>query len=221
MKLDQIQCDLCTVVFASEEDMIKHRRSEHTNTDIVDSSDADSDENPSVYICNYCTYTCMMDTGMRIHYDKYHEDEFVEKNNDVKKFQCKSCAYNSNTLSNLTIHNRIHTCEKPYKCDTCKYSCITPSILKVHKRTHTGKKPYKCDTCKYSCTQSSRLKEHKTIHTSEKPYKCNTCKFSCKTSSQLKYHTRTHTGEKPYKCDTCKYSCTTSSNLNKHKLIHR
>ena len=153
------------MVFSSEEDMIKHRRSEHTNTEIGDISDADINEYPSVYICNYCTYTCKMATGMRIHYDKDHEDEFVEKNNDVKKFQYKLCEYDSNTFSNLTIHKLTHTGEKPYTCDI--YSCITSTLLKYHTRTHTGEKPYKCDTCKYSFNSPSALRLHKRTHTGE------------------------------------------------------
>ena len=49
---------------------------------------------------------------------------------------CKFCGKVFKNTSNLTVHIRSHTGEKPYKCDKCPYSCAQSSKIKRHMRIH-------------------------------------------------------------------------------------
>lgn len=54
-----------------------------------------------------------------------------------------SCRQRRN--SDLLIHCRQHTGERPFKCDTCDRRFSSKPVLLTHIRTHDGVRPYTCD----------------------------------------------------------------------------
>ena len=54
--------------------------------------------------------------------------------------------------------------EKMRQCPHCLKTFRFHSNLVVHIRSHTGEKPYKCSQCNYACKQASKLKRHMKVH---------------------------------------------------------
>jgi len=51
---------------------------------------------------------------------------------------CEYCGKVFKNCSNLTVHRRSHTGEKPYRCAICAYACAQSSKLTRHMKTHGG-----------------------------------------------------------------------------------
>ena len=159
MKLGQVECDICTAVFTTEEYMMQHRKCRHHYSEKYVIS-----KFPTVYVCNYCTYTCKIRNSMRIHYDHYHDDEFPEqRKDDVNRFHCNMCTYGTNIYCHLKRHTLIHTGEKPHKCNICKFTCNQSNSLVRHKLIHASNS-HKCNICSYMCKNIHKLNKHKTKH---------------------------------------------------------
>ena len=82
----------------------------------------------------------------------------------AKTGSCEYCGKVFKNCSNLTVHRRSHTGEKPYKCELCPYSCAQSSKLTRHMRTHGGKEAgrevFKCTFCGMPFSQHTTLEKH-------------------------------------------------------------
>ncbi len=92
-------------------------------------------------------------------FDSESRKEIIGKG---KNDTCEYCGKVFKNCSNLTVHRRSHTGEKPYKCELCPYSCAQSSKLTRHMKTHgrTGNDTFKCRFCAMPFSVTSTLEKH-------------------------------------------------------------
>lgn len=86
----------------------------------------------------------------------------LKKESSRRNDTCEYCGKIFKNCSNLTVHRRSHTGEKPYKCELCSYACAQSSKLTRHMKTHgrLGKDVYRCRFCEMPFSVPSTLEKH-------------------------------------------------------------
>ncbi|XP_073467478.1 gastrula zinc finger protein XlCGF66.1-like isoform X1 [Aquarana catesbeiana] len=157
-------------------------------------------------------------------YSSYPEEPQTVRDGAVfpayMRFSCTECGKCFHSKSNLNLHKRSHTGEKPYSCPQCGKCFSQKSNLYTHQRSHTGEKLHSCPECGKCFSMKSHLYRHQRSHTGEKPYFCPECGKCFSDRSVLYKHQRSHTGEKPHTCPECGKCFSMKSHLSRHQRLH-
>ncbi|XP_077346084.1 gastrula zinc finger protein XlCGF66.1-like [Lithobates pipiens] len=157
-------------------------------------------------------------------YSSYPEEPQTVRGGAVlptdRRFSCTECGKGFHSKSNLNLHKRSHTGEKPYSCPQCGKCFSQKSNLYTHQRSHTGEKLHSCPECGKCFSMKSHLYRHQRSHTGEKPFFCPECGKCFSDRSVLYKHQRSHTGEKPHSCPECGKCFSMKSHLSRHQRLH-
>lgn len=217
----KVQCPYCAAKFGRRHNMYAHMRTHHKDKPIEEHI-TQQRKFPRQYACDQCDGTYTSKYYLLAHMKIKHNPDSAPKKPEriilpKKRFLCTLCGSKFDTQSNLDVHIRRHTGEKPYKCDLCERAFYRPCDVQAHRRSHTGEKPFKCSICEKAFARSNKLKIHMRTHSNERPYKCEQCEKAFKHSKDLNIHKRIHTGERPYTCSVCHSTFTQSNSLKLHQ----
>lgn len=136
-----------------------------------------------------------------------------------KKHTCEYCDLRFRNKSELSIHTRLHTGERPFKCETCDDAFVSALKREFHiEQMHPEIPPIRCEFCPKGFFRAHRLRIHAVCHTGEKPNICEICGKCFSQAAMLRYHQTTHEElkMKQFKCHECNRVFANPQNLKSH-----
>ncbi|XP_014371580.2 zinc finger protein 2 homolog [Papilio machaon] len=147
------------------------------------------------YACSLCKKMFSLESALEQHIESTHivESEFsdtqkIMRNRNIKRFECHICGKSCASQAMLTMHERVHTNERPFPCQLCPLRFKTKTHLRTHQLTHTREKKFGCSVCMKFFALKGNLVVHLRTHTGERPYVCSICGEGFIDSKYLKKH---------------------------------
>jgi len=155
------KCKVCNKVFKFRTHLINHE-----NTHI------------KPFKCGLCNENFADDNKLASHELNVHGELINGFGVSNSLMKCSYCPKVFPAKSQLILHERTHTKERPFQCSQCHKKFSAKCNLTAHERIHFGEsKRYECrhPPCTRKFSHTSERKDHETIHTGEKPYMCPNC----------------------------------------------
>ena len=237
-------CSVCTLVFASDEQLEKHQKEFNDKNTCCHCSKSfstlsklkthhrkHSKEKPfQCQICGkYYTHRNTLARHQLLYCPQLKlktEDDQQNPTEDLTKLilQAEVIIPNNNLKRKLTekSENPSEKCAKISKSDTkclvCDREFFDVTSYENHREFHL--KTRECCKCHKVLGNKSKLLTHHRSHTKELPYNCTLCAKSFAELSTLRKHEATH-GERNFRCDICSKAFVRKDYLSKHLLTHR
>ena len=86
--------------------------------------------------------------------------------------------------------------QNPNTCPDCGKPCRSQSELQIHQRSHTKERPHTCHICHKAFTQVSHLNEHlRVIHDNDHEEICEVCGLAFPSKVTVLKHMKIHQNE--------------------------
>lgn len=111
-------------------------------------------ESKKEFYCEACDYTCIYESHWKQHTEsKKHKNNGVQTRSDkVLEPKCKLCSFESNNLTNMTVHilTKHSTSEQrkkgfKYYCEKCDFGTFTQILFTRHQEAKKHIANYKVD----------------------------------------------------------------------------
>ena len=109
---------------------------------------------PSQIICRYCFVRVEGTNGLLQHLEEVKNHGFVKV--------CHVCCKGFKSLKGYKLHWKLQHSEGVDcpACNICGRKCPTLSNLRLHKRSHSNQRPYVCVRCNSSFKSKYHLQRH-------------------------------------------------------------
>ena len=242
-------CELCDTVFLSEKALKLHvlSKDHQANIELSGKTSTIADKYFQCDVCKkkftdekYCKFhtayqhfhcTTEQEVYKQSGYKSVTREKFagflkMVENVDYKEaLQCPECG-TVIKKSNLMVHLRNHTDERPFLCKICPNTFKSNYTLRKHLLKHFGCLERECDICGKHFNKPSNYEEHMELHAlqkanKEKSHICDVCGQAFYIEKQLAVHLRRHR-TKDLMCDYpgCHWKFAFKHELNAHRRTH-
>ncbi|KAL2079960.1 hypothetical protein ACEWY4_023753 [Coilia grayii] len=159
---------------------------------------------------------------------------------------CRFCKRSFRHISAYTVHQRLHTGERPYQCQQCGKRFSELSKLKSHRNEHKSQGLIQCPCCSQRFSKKEQLITHFKVHlpnaeniTSDEKrsqaspskssthlkkstgnsFSCSVCSETFPSKQKLQIHTHIHE-DKQFSCKDCGKTFSTQSSCSAHERVH-